>query len=192
MEWLGLQLFADLPATGRIVIDCRHEPLLVLLAYFVACAACFATLDMAERQSHSDDPTAHRQWNMLGACCLAGGIWAMHFISMLAFRAPVDVHYDVSLTILSLLIALGVAWLAMHSLERSKMRAHHFVLSAGLIGLGIILMHFVGMAAMETGARQYYQTGLLLASAAIALLTALTSLYLARYLRNGSGTCTRP
>lgn len=112
----------------------------------------------------------------------------MHFISMLAFRAPVDVHYDVSLTILSLLIALGVAWLAMHSLERSKMRAHHFVLSAGLIGLGIILMHFVGMAAMETGARQYYQTGLLLASAAIALLTALTSLYLARYLRNGSGT----
>ncbi|WP_409314298.1 putative bifunctional diguanylate cyclase/phosphodiesterase [Pseudomonas putida] len=188
MEWLGLQLFADLPATGRIVIDCRHEPLLVLLAYFVACAACFATLDMAERQSHSDDPTAHRQWNMLGACCLAGGIWAMHFISMLAFRAPVDVHYDVSLTILSLLIALGVAWLAMHSLERSNMRAHHFVPSAGLIGLGIILMHFVGMAAMETGARQYYQTGLLLASAAIALLTALTALYLARYLRNGSGT----
>ena len=188
MEWLGLQLFADLPATGRIVIDCRHEPLLVLLAYFVACAACLATLDMAERQSHSDDPTAHRQWNMLGACCLAGGIWAMHFISMLAFRAPVEVHYDVSLTILSLLIALCVAWLAMHSLERSKMRAYHFVPSAVLIGLGIILMHFVGMAAMETGARQYYQTGLLLASAAIALLTALTALYLARYLRNGSGT----
>ena len=61
MEWLGLQLFADLPATGRIVIDCRHEPFLVLLAYLVACAACFATLDMAERQSHSEDPTAHRQ-----------------------------------------------------------------------------------------------------------------------------------
>ncbi len=188
MEWLGLQLFADLPATGRIVIDCRHEPLLVLLAYFVACTACFATLDMAERQSHSDDPTAHRQWNLLGACCLAGGIWAMHFISMLAFRAPVEVHYDASLTIVSLLIALGVAWLAMYSLKRSKMRAHHFVPSAALIGLGIILMHFVGMAAMETGARQYYQTGLLLASAAIALLTALTALYLARYLRNGSGT----
>ena len=43
MEWLGLQLFADLPATGRIVIDCRHEPFLVLLAYLVACAACFAS-----------------------------------------------------------------------------------------------------------------------------------------------------
>ena len=188
MEWLGLQLFADLPATGRIVIDCRHEPFLVLLAYFVACAACFATLDMAERQSHSPEPTAHRQWNMLGACCLAGGIWAMHFISILAFQAPVEVHYDVSLTILSLLIALGVAWLAMYSLERTQMRVHHFVQSAVLIGLGIILMHFVGMAALETGAVQYYQTGLLLASGAIALLTSLAALCLARYFRNGSGT----
>ncbi|WP_336332146.1 bifunctional diguanylate cyclase/phosphodiesterase [Pseudomonas putida] len=188
MEWLGLQLFADLPATGRIVIDCRHEPFLVLLAYFVACAACFATLDMAERQSHSEDPTAHRQWNMLGACCLAGGIWAMHFISMLAFQAPVEVHYDVSLTILSLLIALAVAWLAMHSLDRAQMRAHHFLQNALLIGLGIILMHFVGMAALETGARQYYQTGPLLASIAIALLTSLAALCLARYFRNGSGT----
>ncbi|MFP3525487.1 MHYT domain-containing protein, partial [Pantoea sp. SIMBA_072] len=100
----------------------------------------------------------------------------------------VEVHYDVSLTILSLLIALGVAWLAMYSLERTQMRMHHFVQSAVLIGLGIILMHFVGMAALETGAVQYYQTGLLLASGAIALLTSLAALCLARYLRNGSGT----
>ncbi|WDM58258.1 EAL domain-containing protein [Pseudomonas sp. NEEL19] len=188
MEWLGLQLFADLPATGRILLDCRHEPLLVLLAYVVACAACFATLDMAERQSHSEDPTAHRQWNVLGACCLAGGIWAMHFISMLAFKASVEVHYDLPLTILSLLIALAVAWLAMRSLDRKDMRTPHIVQSAVLIGMGIVLMHFVGMAAMQTGARQYYQTGPLLGAAIIAPLTSLLALHLARNFRNGSGT----
>jgi diguanylate cyclase (GGDEF)-like protein len=76
----------------------------------------------------------------------------------------------------------------MYSLERTQMRMHHFVQSAVLIGLGIILMHFVGMAALETGAVQYYQTGLLLASGAIALLTSLAALCLARYFRNGSGT----
>ncbi|WDY59162.1 putative bifunctional diguanylate cyclase/phosphodiesterase [Pseudomonas sp. PSKL.D1] len=188
MEWLGLQLFAELPATGRIVIDCRHEPLLVLIAFAVASAACFATLDMAERQSHSENPRAQRQWRMLGACCLAGGIWAMHFISMLAFQAPLEVHYDASLTGLSLLIALVVAWLAMSSLDRSEMRPLHYLQSALLIGLGIVLMHFVGMAALQTGAQQYYQTGLLLTSAAIALLTSLAALLLARYFRNGAGT----
>ncbi|WP_085675271.1 MULTISPECIES: bifunctional diguanylate cyclase/phosphodiesterase [unclassified Pseudomonas] len=188
MEWLGLQLFTELPVTGRIVIDCRHEPLLILIAFAVASAACFATLDMAERQSHSEHPGAQRQWRMLGACCLAGGIWAMHFISMLAFQAPVEMHYDVSLTGLSLLIALLVAWMAMTSLDRIDMRLHHYLQSALLIGLGIILMHFVGMAALQTGAQQYYQTALLLSSTAIALLTSLAALLLARYFRNGSGT----
>ncbi|WP_060485939.1 bifunctional diguanylate cyclase/phosphodiesterase [Pseudomonas sp. NBRC 111123] len=188
MEWLGLQLFTELPVSGRIVIDCRHEPLLILIAFAVASAACFATLDMAERQSHSEHPAAQRQWRMLGACCLAGGIWAMHFISMLAFRAPVEMHYDVSLTGLSLLIALVVAWMAMTSLDRLEMRLRHYLQSALLIGVGIILMHFVGMAALQTGAQQYYQTGLLLSSAAIALLTSLAALLLARYFRSGSGT----
>ncbi|WP_313301931.1 EAL domain-containing protein [Pseudomonas sp.] len=187
MEWLGLQLFAGLPAHGQIVMDCRHEPLLIVIAFAVASAACFATLDMAERQSHSRHAAAQRQWRLLGACCLAGGIWAMHFISMLAFQAPLEMHYDATLTGLSLLIALAAAWLAMTSLDRSDMRAHHYVQSAVLIGVGIILMHFVGMAAMQTGAQQYYQTSLLLASAAIAVLTSLGALLLARFFRNGSG-----
>jgi len=188
MEWLGLQLFSELPASGRTVIDCRHEPLLILIAFAVASAACFATLDMTERQSHSEHPAAQRQWRMLGACCLAGGIWAMHFISMLAFQAPVEMHYDASLTGLSLLIALLVAWLAMTSLDREHMRPQHYLQSALLIGMGIVIMHFVGMAALQTGAQQYYQTGLVLVSVAIALLTSLAALLLARYFRNGSGT----
>ncbi|WP_449431513.1 putative bifunctional diguanylate cyclase/phosphodiesterase [Pseudomonas putida] len=188
MEWLGLQLFTALPAAGRIAIDCRHEPLLILIAYTVACAGCFATLDMAERQSNSTDPAAQRQWRMLGACCLAGGIWAMHFISMLALQAPIEIHYDVSLTVLSLLIALIVAWLAMNSFKHTHMRPFHYGQSALLIGMGIVLMHFVGMAALQTGAKQYYQTGLVLACVVIAWLTSLAALLLARYFRNGSGT----
>lgn len=188
MDWLGLQLFTELPDAGRTLIDCRHEPLLIVIAFAVATAGCFATLDMAERQSNSEHRTAQRQWRMLGACCLAGGIWAMHFISMLAFQAPIEMHYDVTLTGLSLVIALLAAWLAMTSLDRTQMRLHHYLQSALLIGLGIVLMHFVGMAALQTGAQQYYKTSLLLASTAIALLTSLAALLLARYFRNGSGT----
>jgi diguanylate cyclase (GGDEF)-like protein len=188
MDWLGLQLFADLPATGQIVLDCRHEPFLVALAYLVVCAACFATLDMAERQSNSENLGARRQWRILGACCLAGGVWAMHFISMLAFRAPLEIHYDVPMTGLSLLIALLASWLAMNSLDRSEMRPRHYLQAAVFIGLGITLMHYVGMAALQTSAQQYYQTHLLLASLGIAIAASLVALLMARHLRNGSGT----
>ncbi|WP_028633201.1 putative bifunctional diguanylate cyclase/phosphodiesterase [Pseudomonas parafulva] len=187
MEWIELRLFADLPATGHVVMDCRHEPVLVLLAYLVAWAGCFATLDMAERQCSSENTAAYRRWALLGACCLAGGIWAMHFISMLAFQVPLEVHYDVTLTALSLLIALIVACWAMYSFGRHQMHTRHYLQSAALIGLGIVIMHFVGMAAMQTGAVQYYRTDLLLVCAVIALFTSLSALWLARYFRKGSG-----
>ncbi|MBF8747536.1 EAL domain-containing protein [Pseudomonas putida] len=188
MEWLGLHLFAELPATARLILDCRHDPLLLVVAYGVAIAACFATLDMAERQSQGEDPSAHRRWRLLGACCLAGGIWAMHFISMLAFQAPLEIHYDVSLTGLSLLIALLAAWLAMNSLDRQHMQPRHFLQGAILIGLGIVIMHFVGMAALQTSAQQHYHAGLLVACLTIAILTGLAALLMARSLSKGDGT----
>ncbi|MEN8640077.1 putative bifunctional diguanylate cyclase/phosphodiesterase [Pseudomonas sichuanensis] len=188
MEWLGLQLFSGLPTTGQIILDCRHNPYLVLLAFAVASTACFATLDMAERQSHCEDRLARRQWRILGACCLAGGIWAMHFISMLAFQAPLDIHYDAALTGLSLLIALLAAWLAMNGLDRAQMRPHHYLQTALFIGIGISTMHYVGMAALQTSAQQHYQTALLLASIAIAVATSLVALLMARHFRQGSGT----
>lgn len=188
MEWLGLQFFAKLPATGQIILDCRHDPLLVLLAYGVACIACYATLDMAERQSQSEDPTARRQWRVLGACCLAAGIWALHFVSTLALQAPVDVRYDVPMTGLSLLIGLLTAWFAMNSLDRSEMRLNHYAQAAIFTGLGLTLMHYAGMGGLHTSARQYYQPELSLISLAVTFGASLLMLLMARYFSKGSGT----
>ncbi|MBJ9975928.1 EAL domain-containing protein [Pseudomonas sp. S75] len=187
MEWLGLQLFAELPADGQIILDCHHNPFLVVLAYVVAGAACFATLDMADRQIHSEERRARRQWKGLGACCLASGIWAMHFISLLAFKPPLEVHYDMVLTALSLMIALIAAWLAMNSLDRLTMQPRHYLQAALAIGIGITVMHYMGMAALQTSARQYYQTPLLLASVGIAIVTSLVALLVTRRLGSGTG-----
>lgn len=109
MDWLGLHFITELPDSGQVVLHCSHNPVLVLLAYLVACAASFATLDMAERVSHVEHATSQRLWRWVGACCLAGGIWAMHFIAMLAFEAPFEISYDLPLTLLSLFIALVAA-----------------------------------------------------------------------------------
>ena len=106
MGWLGARFFTELPEGGQVLLDCSHNPFLLLLAYLVACAASFATLDMAERVEHVDNPPAQRLWRWIGAGCLAGGIWAMHFIGMLAFQPPIAVNYDLPITALSLLTAL--------------------------------------------------------------------------------------
>jgi len=187
MEWLGLHFFTDLPANGHLLLNCSHNPFLVLLAYLVACAAGFGTLDMAERVGHVENPTASRHWRWLGAGCLAGGIWSTHFISMLAFQAPIAFHYELLTTFTSLLIALVASLFAMKTLSHTKVRLHQYLLAAVWIGIGIALMHYVGMSAMRSQAQMYFDSWLLLASIGIAMGASLAALLLSSYLRTGAG-----
>ncbi|MCK3860869.1 bifunctional diguanylate cyclase/phosphodiesterase [Pseudomonas sp. B329] len=187
MEWLGQYFFTDLPDSGHLLLNCSHNPFLVLLAYLVACAAGFGTLDMAERVGHVEDPTARRHWRWLGAGCLAGGIWSTHFISMLAFQAPIAIHYELLTTFASLLIALIASLFAMKTLSHAHLRLHQYLLAAVWIGLGIALMHYVGMAAMRSQAQVYFESQLFMASVAIAIVASLAALLLSSYLRNGAG-----
>ncbi|WP_332762377.1 putative bifunctional diguanylate cyclase/phosphodiesterase [Pseudomonas koreensis] len=187
MEWLGLHFVTELPERGQVILDCTHNPLLVLAAYLVACAASFATLDMAERVVHAEDLASRRLWRWIGATCLAGGIWAMHFISMLAFQTPIDIEYDLGITLFSLLIALLASWLAMQTLSEEQPSALRCLKTASVIGLGIAGMHYVGMAAMKSSANAYYHPGLFALSVLIAIGASFAALWVARYLSEGNG-----
>jgi NO-binding membrane sensor protein with MHYT domain len=187
MEWLGLQFVTELPDGGQVILDCTHNPLLVLVAYLVACAASFATLDMAERVGHAEDPGSQRVWRWIGATCLAGGIWAMHFIAMLAFQTPIEIHYELATTLFSLVIALLASWLAMHTLSVPHPSRVHYLKTAIVIGLGIAGMHYVGMAAMHSVATAYYEPLLFCLSIVIAISASFAALWVAGYLREGSG-----
>ncbi|KAA8703093.1 putative bifunctional diguanylate cyclase/phosphodiesterase [Pseudomonas proteolytica] len=187
MEWLGLHFFTPLPESGHLLLDCTHNPFLVLLAYLVACAAGFGTLDMAERVGHVDNPTAKRRWRWIGAACLAGGIWSTHFISMLAFQAPIAIHYEVFMTVASLLIAMVASLFAMQTLSHAQLHFHQYLVASIWMGLGIALMHYVGMAAMRSEAQVYFSGALFGLSVAIAIGASLAALLLSHYLRSGSG-----
>ena len=59
MDWL--RFTSELPqSSGQVVLDCSYSATLVLLAYLVACAASFATLDMAERVQRIEAFASHR------------------------------------------------------------------------------------------------------------------------------------
>lgn len=187
MEWLGLHFLTELPESGQVVLNCTHDPFLVLLAYLVACVGCFATLDMAERVAHAENSASKTRWRWVGSGCLAGGIWAMHFVAMLAFQTPIDLHYQLPVTVFSLTIALLAAWLAMHTLSLPDLSLQQCIKASIGIGLGIATMHYVGMTAMHSNAEVYYHPGLFALSIAIAIGAALAALLLAWYLRDGTG-----
>ncbi|KAA0996720.1 bifunctional diguanylate cyclase/phosphodiesterase [Pseudomonas sp. ANT_J12] len=187
MEWLGLQFLTELPEGGQVILNCTHNPFLVALAYVVACVAGFATLDMTERVGHVEKSGTQRLWRWVGALCLAGGIWAMHFISMLAFQAPVDIHYQLPITLLSLIFALTASWLAMHTLSHPHVNVWQYLRAAVWIGLGIATMHYVGMAAMRSVATAFYDPWLFALSVFIAIGASLAALLISSHLRDGTG-----
>ncbi|MFY1664604.1 putative bifunctional diguanylate cyclase/phosphodiesterase [Pseudomonas sp. Pseu.R1] len=187
MDWLGLHFLPATSVSGRMLLECSHNPLLILLAYAVACAASFATLDIAERVGHVEHRNARLRWRALGALCLAVGIWAMHFISMLSFQAPLEMHYDLPITVASLAIALVSGMVAMEALSHAELNVAQYLFAAICIGLGITAMHYVGMSAMRSSAVQYYEPVRFAGSVVVAIASSLAALVLAIHLRQGSG-----
>ena len=115
----SLPFFSPPAADQMVLLDCSHDPLLVLLSYLIASAAGFTALNMAERVSREQ---SRERWRWVGAWALGGGIWSMHFVAMLAFSAPLTFSYDIDITLFSLLIAIAVSYVVMRVIGHERLR----------------------------------------------------------------------
>ena len=158
---------------------------LVLISFLVAILASYTALKMTERISFSPRHTA-RLWLFGGAIAMGIGIWAMHFIGMLAYRLPIDIGYDEPLTILSLMIAVGVSGFALWSVSGQELPLTRLLHGALWMGLGIASMHYTGMSAMSMSPNIEYDTFWFITSVVVAFLSALLALWLAFKLRNNT------
>jgi diguanylate cyclase (GGDEF)-like protein len=155
---------------------------LVLLSLAVAVVASYTALDLAGRVSAARG-RAQAVWLLSGACSLGAGIWAMHFIGMLAFRLPIEMAYDLRLTLGSLLIAIVSSGLALAIIRRPVLGSGTLATGATLMGIGISGMHYTGMLAMQMSPPIRYDPLLFVASVLIAIIASLAALWIAFQLR---------
>ncbi|KMO38658.1 diguanylate phosphodiesterase, partial [Methylobacterium variabile] len=155
---------------------------LVLLAAVVcnlAAATSLVLLDHARRNAGR----TRRLWLAIAALAGGTGIWATHFIAMLAFAPGTASAYDLGLTGLSLMIGTGMTaagfWIAL----RPDLPGAAW-LGGAQIGFGVGAMHFTGMAAFEVAGRVAWNGTLV--AVALAAGAGLGSLALATALREGS------
>jgi signal transduction histidine kinase/AmiR/NasT family two-component response regulator len=156
---------------------------LVLLSIAVAIFASYTALRLAERVSCSSGPSIYA-WTAGGALAMGSGIWAMHFIGMLAFRLPIPVGYDIPLTLLSLLIPIGVSGAALWRVGRPNVDLKGLAGSGMLMGLGINTMHYTGMAALRMDPMIHYDPWLFLLSVLIAVVASVGALWVGFQLRH--------
>jgi len=121
---------------------------LVLLSYLVAAFAAYTTLGLAARVNRPDGGLA-RGWMAAGAVAMGIGIWAMHFIGMLALHLPVHLSYDVAVTLVSIVPAIGASAVALLLMRRARVGLALHLGCALAMGLGIAAMHYTGMASVR-------------------------------------------
>jgi NO-binding membrane sensor protein with MHYT domain len=161
-----------------MVVTGTHDPYLVALSILVASVASYTALDLGGNV-RAARRLARRAWLAAAAITMGGGIWSMHFVAMLAFIMPIPMSYDIGLTALSLVVAILVTGGGFYVISRESASPLHLLPGGIVMGLGIVAMHYIGMAAMQGHAELSYDRLFVALSVVIAIGAATAALWLA-------------
>lgn len=150
----------------NVVLGCvLHQHDLSLVA--AAAALCFFTVGTSwvmMLRAHAAVTSKFRWFWSIGAGTVAGsGIWATHFVAMLAYASDVPLAFDPVLTLLS--AAIAVVWCACGaSIAFTRLGG----VAGGIVGgLAICAMHYTGMAAVRTAGIAIWSPQLVMSSVLI-------------------------
>jgi diguanylate cyclase (GGDEF)-like protein/PAS domain S-box-containing protein len=152
-----------------------HDRYLLALAVLVCAVACSATVAMRSRRSGY---SANRWWLVGAGVCFGSGVWATHFVSMLAFTAPVPIGYDVWHTVISIVfpvIGAACAFVVADDCHWARVPAAGFV-----IGLSIAGMHYIGMSGMVLAAVVTHDHAMVAAALSLAIALSICALVIDR------------
>ena len=159
-----------------------HNQTLVILSLVLAVVSGFTGFTLT--QNLSAKTLVQRKISVsMAAVALGGGIWSMHFVAMLGLSLPVMVFYDAAITLASALIAIlvvAVALMILHFFVRTSL---NIVLAGCIVGSGILLMHYIGMAGLQLCKPVYTVEGLFLSSI-VALFSCVVAFWVAYKERN--------
>ncbi|MGP0170901.1 PAS domain S-box protein [Pseudomonas sp. NCHU5208] len=165
-------------ADPAVLVLSNYDPGLVLLSLTIAVFTAGMALQLAGEARDSTQPMARHVTILTGSLALGGGIWAMHFLGMLAFELCATVHFDLGITLLSLLPSLGASWVALSLLARRDLSLLQLCVGGVLVGAGIGAMHYSGMAAMEMAPLLRYDPWMFALSIIVAIALAILALWI--------------
>src|SRR5258707_7999274 len=166
----------------------EHDWRLVILAGLVCLLGSLVAISLFHRARAAHDRAGTRHaWLLLAGAATGCGIWATHFIAMLAYEPPVTVAYSIGLTTASLVVAVVVtfAGLAVAVSGRSRWAAP---LGGAIVGGGIAGMHYLGMSALVVPGNVTWSADLVLVSIGLGMALGALALYIASRRADIAGT----
>lgn len=149
--------FSYVEINRALALQGNYNYVLVLLSVFMAFLGSYSSLSTIE----SLKTLAHkklRYWALmfLGSLSMGGGIFAMHFIGMVAYNLPLEVSFDIYITAYSFVPAFIAAFIGLLILKDQDVPKIKRWIVGIFFGIGVGLMHYIGMAAMRLDAMMLF------------------------------------
>jgi NO-binding membrane sensor protein with MHYT domain/methyl-accepting chemotaxis protein len=157
----------------------EHDWRLVIVAGVVCFLASLTAISLFNR-ARATAGRVRVTWIVAAGAATGCGIWATHFIAMLAYDPGVSIAYNIGLTALSLVAAALVTagGLAVAIYVPARWSAP---LGGAIVGGGIACMHYTGMWAVELPGRVTWRPDLVAVSVALGMLFGTGALLIAAH-----------
>lgn len=161
------------------VVITSYDPALVALSFVVALVGSYIALS-ASQKLRASTGRAYRYHLAIAGIALGGiGVWSMHFIGMLAMRMQLGLSYSMAETVVSLVAAVAATAWALSIVARNPKSWLHLLGAGAMLGVGVCVMHYMGMYSMRFGGFFQWDMALVGLSVVIALVAATAALWLA-------------
>ena len=161
------------------VIAVTYNPFLLALSFAVSIIGSFVGLLACRRIAGADGRISW--YNAASAAIAIGGVgvWAMHFIGMLALKVDLAMGYAAVETLLSMLAAIVATAFALAFVSKAPDSAPRLLAAGVAMGLSICVMHYLGMYGMRFNGVFAWNWPLVALSVGIAIVAATAALWLA-------------
>lgn len=173
-------MFAGFHAVPGTVVPFAFAWPMVGLSFLISVCGAYVGLRWTRQIRRSDGRIDVDR--LLCASIALGGcaVWSMHFIGMVAYETPTRREFDMLLTLLSLFAVLGLVAAGLVIASRTRGSRIDNIVQGGLLtGLGVVAMHYTGMAAIRTNSRFDWNLAIIGLSVLIAIVVSVVALWLA-------------
>lgn len=156
----------------------EHQLTLLVLAAVVCACGAFVTMTLFSR-SRSFEGMARIGWLFLAAISAGISTWTTHFIAMLGYRPDVPATFDPFLTVLSILVAIVGAGVALVLSGRIPTRLRT-VVGGVMFGLSVGGMHYLGMFGYQVAGVVHWNGAVVALSLAASAACSTAALWIQR------------
>ena len=155
----------------------EHDYRMVLVAGVVCFLAALTSFRLYSRMNGARG-LVRGAWLLLTALVAGSGVWATHFLAILAYDPGVETGYSPTGTMMSLMVAVFFMAAGFFAATTSRERANQMA-GGMLIGVGVAGMHYTGMSSFVTQGTIVWEAATIGASVVVGVIGASAALMLA-------------